>query len=334
MIIIGGGPAGVLAAFHARRYGINHIVFEKGKIGQSWRNMYQGMKLLSPGHWKKDWTSFTSQFPIYAMPNSGPFPTGEEFVRYMEAFVDKYALKVLERSEVLDITKRENGFRVYLDDFYMDSRFLVISTGVFNNPYIPDIPGADYNPFVVHSAKVVSAEPYAGKRVAIIGAGNSGIELALALSAKADVSVFSRHDVKYFSQTGNITDVRGVSESLFKEMLNFKIVNCYEHIEIKGFNDGTIYFENMDSMSFDSIILATGYRPVLLPVMGAFHETRDMGFPLGDRFGESVSIPGLYYAGGIVGPERQNAFIHCFRRKIPRMMFKIRSQLNLQMTKQ
>jgi putative flavoprotein involved in K+ transport len=265
------------------------------------------------------------------MQNSGSFPSTEEFVSYMNAFVDKYSLKILERSEILDISLKENGFRVYLDDFYMDSKFLVMSTGTFNNPYIPDIKGIEDNPAVIHSSKITNSEPFTGKRVAIIGAGNSGIELALALSAKADVSVLCRGSIRYFSETGNITDVRGVSESLFKEMIGFKIVSCYENCNIKGLNNGTIFFEDMDPMEFDSVILATGYRPVLLPVMGGFHEAREKGYPVANRFGESTSMPGLYYAGGIVGPERQNAFIHCFRRKIPRMMFAIRRQLNLRL---
>ncbi|OYV69269.1 MAG: hypothetical protein B7Z74_07930 [Deltaproteobacteria bacterium 21-66-5] len=87
VVIVGGGPAGILLAHHFREHGIRHKVLERGKVGQSWRDMRPGMVLLSPGVPGTDWTSLTLDHPIWSYPGvRRPFPTREDFLCYVDAF--------------------------------------------------------------------------------------------------------------------------------------------------------------------------------------------------------------------------------------------------------
>lgn len=327
LIIIGAGPAGIHAAYMAQKFGLKAIVFEKDRIGQSWRRMFKGMTLLSPGHEKIDWTSLMPEFPIWKLPVGKPFQSAEEFVGYLEKIADNFKLNIMERAEVVDIALLDKGFRVYLENFHMDSKCIAAATGVFHNPYYPDIFGIHNNPHVIHAAFVHDTAPFKGKKIAIIGAGNSGVELAVALSGEAEVLLMCRDTVRYYSQTGRIFDVRGLSESIFKELVYFKIINCHEGCYVRGIEGGTIHLEDMPSLSFDKIILATGYRAALPPIMGGIMETDEKGFPITTNKGESVSINGLFFVGAMVGTERENAFIHGYREKIMGTVMEIREKL-------
>jgi len=87
VVIVGGGPAGILLAHRFREHGIRHKVLERGKVGQSWRDMRPGMVLLSPGVPGTDWTSLTLERPIWSFPGvRRPFPTREDFLCYVDAF--------------------------------------------------------------------------------------------------------------------------------------------------------------------------------------------------------------------------------------------------------
>src|SRR3989337_2032175 len=79
--------AGIRLAPQFREHGIPHKGLERGKVGQSWRDMRPGMVLLSPGVPGTDWTSLTLQRPIWAFPGvRRPFPTREDFLCYVAAF--------------------------------------------------------------------------------------------------------------------------------------------------------------------------------------------------------------------------------------------------------
>ncbi len=154
VVIVGGGPSGLLLAHHFREHGIRHKVLERGKVGQSWRDMRPGMVLLSPGVPGTDWTSLTYRQPIWSFPGvRRPFPTREDFLCYLDAFARDRHIEVVEHTEVAVARRTPDGFTVATSGGEeISCRFLVISTGSASEPFYPAIPGIAGNRCVLHSA--------------------------------------------------------------------------------------------------------------------------------------------------------------------------------------
>ncbi|MBC7888565.1 MAG: NAD(P)-binding domain-containing protein [Ferruginibacter sp.] len=104
VIIVGAGHAGLSASNYLKKYGMNHIVFERGKIGESWRS--------------QRWDSFVLNSPnaINVLPGdyykanaSEGFCSAGEFVATLKAYADKFQLPVKEQTEVISIAKHPGG---------------------------------------------------------------------------------------------------------------------------------------------------------------------------------------------------------------------------------
>ena len=100
VIVVGGGYAGLCASYYLKHFGLEHVVFERGEIGQSWRS--------------QRWNSFTMVTPnrLNVMPGSkyeGDNPDGfclaDEFVASLEQYAAKHQLPVSENSHVVRIEK-------------------------------------------------------------------------------------------------------------------------------------------------------------------------------------------------------------------------------------
>jgi len=86
VVIVGGGPAGVLLAHYFPGHGIPHKVLERGKIAQSWRDMRPGMALLSPGFPAPTGPPDPGASDLVLPRRAAAFPTREDFLCYVDAF--------------------------------------------------------------------------------------------------------------------------------------------------------------------------------------------------------------------------------------------------------
>ena len=73
LVIIGSGPAGLRAGEIARELNIDYVIVEKGEIAQAWKTIRPEMRLLSPCHPQRDWTSLSSKFPIWKLNVNRPY---------------------------------------------------------------------------------------------------------------------------------------------------------------------------------------------------------------------------------------------------------------------
>jgi putative flavoprotein involved in K+ transport len=327
VIVVGGGPGGLLLAHFFAEHGIDYQLYEKGKIAQSWRLMRHGMKLLSPAVPGVDWTSLTLEYPLWALHGAQrPFPTREDFLCYVDSFAREHMLRVAENVSVIRAAVVPGGFSLETSAGKLSCRYLVIATGSLSHPAYPDVPGIAPNPFVIHSSDFVHCMTYSGRRVLIIGGGNSAAEIAMELAGTADVTLCTRRPLRYFSGTGELDDIRGSSESMLKECIRFRIIALRESDPAVQVSGRRVRFEGGDEGDFDRIICATGYRPAWIPVDGGSLQADAGGYPVISRTGQS-SVPGLYFCGSLARFNRRCAFIHGFRNYVEKVFWDIADRL-------
>jgi cation diffusion facilitator CzcD-associated flavoprotein CzcO len=327
VLIVGGGPAGLLLAHHLQDHGIDYHVLERGKLAQAWRAMRPGMVLLSPAVPGTDWTSLTLKHPLWALPGvRKPFPTREDFLCYVESFSREHGLSIGENAAAMRVAVANGGFLVSTTVGEISCRFLVLATGASTMPSYPDIPGIAFNPHVVHSCDFVHCMAYAGKRVLIVGGGNSAAEIAIELAGTAKVTLCTRGPLRYFNETGELEHIRGSSESLLKELARFGIIRSREDDPVVSVAHRRVKFLSGDEREFDWILCATGYRPGWVPVEGVELRTDPKGFPVISGVGEST-VPGLYVCGSLARFNRRCAFIHGFRNYIEKVFWDIADRL-------
>ncbi|GAB4237200.1 MAG: NAD(P)/FAD-dependent oxidoreductase [Deltaproteobacteria bacterium] len=328
VVIVGAGPAGVLLAQRFREHRIPYLLLERGKVAQSWRDMRPGMVLLSPGVPGTDWTSLTLQRPIWALPGvRRPFPTREDFLCYVDAYARDLRVAVAERVEVTGARKTEDGFSVATSGGETIScRFLLIATGSSSVPHYPDVPGIAGNPHVLHSGDFLNCTAYGGRKVLVVGGGNSAAELCIELAGTARTTLCTRGPLRFFSESGELDHIRGSSESVLKELFRFRIVALREADPVVSLSGGTATYRSGTGETFDWIVCATGYRPRWIPVDGGRVEVRGDGFPVISPAGEST-VPGLYFAGSLAMFHRRCAFIHGFRNYAEKIFWDVADRL-------
>jgi cation diffusion facilitator CzcD-associated flavoprotein CzcO len=147
--------------------------------GGAWRHGWNCLRLFSPAQW--------SSLPGWLMPPAAEgYPTREEVLQYLKAYEERYALPVLRPVRVAAVTREDNGFRVHTNQGEYLAKAVVSATGTWSNPYVPDYPSRElFHGSQVHSAHYERPEPYAGKRVLVVGGGNSGAQILAEVSTVA-----------------------------------------------------------------------------------------------------------------------------------------------------
>jgi putative flavoprotein involved in K+ transport len=327
VLIVGGGPAGLLLGHRLQEHGIDYSILERGKIAESWRTMRPGMILLSPAVPGTDWTSLTLTHPIWVLPGvRKPFPSREDFLCYVESFSREQALHVGENIEATRVSVVPGGFSVATTREEVSCRFLVLASGASSVPRFPGITGIAGNPRVVHSCDFVHCMAYAGKRVLVIGGGNSAAEIAIELAGTAGITLSTRGPMCYSSETGDLEHIRGSSESILKECIRFGIIGLREEDPPLRVAGGRVRFRGGEEKEFDWIICATGYRPAWMPIDGGAVRTGEDGYPEISPTGEST-LPGLYFCGSLARFNRRCAFIHGFRNYVEKIFWDIADRL-------
>ena len=191
-IIIGAGPAGLACAATMRGAGLNITVFEKAdSVGSVWRRHYDRLHLHTDrGH---------SGLPGMAMPNSYPlYPSREQVVAYLESYTARFDIKPAFGSEVARLRRDGAQWCAETATGPVSAPVAIVATGLASAPYCPSWPGSEtYRGVSVHSSEYRNPAPYLGKRVLVVGFGNSGGEIALDLAeAGVDVALAVRGPVQ------------------------------------------------------------------------------------------------------------------------------------------
>lgn len=184
VIVIGAGQAGLAAGYFLRRSKLRYVILDRNESpGGSWRHTWDSLRLFSPARW--------SSLPGRLM-EGGPdyYPHRDEVIDYLEQYETAYKLPVRRGVKVLGVfVQDERLLRVETSVGTFFTRYVISAAGSWGNPSIPSIPGReDFNGMQIHSAQYRTPLDFAGKRVAVVGGGNSGAQILAELAGVAHCS--------------------------------------------------------------------------------------------------------------------------------------------------
>jgi putative flavoprotein involved in K+ transport len=190
--VVGAGPAGLAASRELVRRGIEHVVLERGEaVGHTWANLYDSLTLHTGKH--------MSGLPGLALPRSAPlFVPRAEFVRYLRDYAARFSLPVRTGWDVHAVDRLTGSGARWLvraatpgGVALIEADFVVAAMGIVANPSLPAIAGREE--FERGGGRVLHAADYrrpdaelTGRRILVIGVGNSGGEIASELARTRD----------------------------------------------------------------------------------------------------------------------------------------------------
>ena len=181
VLVIGGGQAALATAYFLRRTHLSFLLLdEQGTPGGAWLHGWDSLRLFSPATW--------SSIPGWPMPASeSTYPPRAEVIDYLSRYEERYQLPVQRPLHVESVERDGDYLRVRAGEHSWRARAVVSATGTWSNPYIPDYPGReDFTGVQLHSAHYSDPTPFAGKRVMIVGGGNSGAQVLAEVSKVAE----------------------------------------------------------------------------------------------------------------------------------------------------
>lgn len=182
--VIGGGPGGLATAAALRARGVRTVVLERSdRIGDAWRARHDRLRLHT--------TRRRSALPGLALPRSfGRWVARDDMARYLEKYAEHHELEIVTGVEVSRLSRVERageagGWLLHATGGReLTGRAVVIATGRHRAPHLPDWPGRDaYEGELLHASAYRGPAPYAGRDVLVVGAGNTGAEVAVDLAA-------------------------------------------------------------------------------------------------------------------------------------------------------
>ncbi len=201
--VIGAGPSGITAAKHLLQVGLRDVVVydRNQRVGGNWvfdpasshSSVFETTHIIS--------SKALSQYSDYPWPPGyADYPGHEELQAYFEGYARRFGVldHVRFRTEVVRVEPEGKGWRVSLGDGSVERfDFVLVANGHHWNPRMPEYPGR-FTGELVHSHAFKRAAPYAGKRVLVIGGGNSACDIAVETSRVSAFTAISLRRGYYF----------------------------------------------------------------------------------------------------------------------------------------
>jgi cation diffusion facilitator CzcD-associated flavoprotein CzcO len=191
-VIIGAGAAGLAMARELKQRGLPHHVLEQGAIGDTWSRHYERLRL----HTLKS----VSALPGLPMPDDYPdFPSVRQVQAYLQRYAWHHALSVSTGVRVHHAAWRSEAWHLTTSAGRIEADTLTVASGIWRTPVWPKINGLKgFRGRLLHASAYRNPADFAGQRVLVIGAGNSGCEIAAELGhAGVDTNLSVRGGVAF-----------------------------------------------------------------------------------------------------------------------------------------
>lgn len=184
-LVIGGGQAGLSAAYWLKRLGPSVLVVDAAEsIGDSWRQRYASLTLFTP-------REFSSLPGLALSGEPAGYASGREFGDYLERYAEKFALPVRSNQRVTRLSRSESGFVADLNSGErISASTVIIATGGFQSPIAPQM-AADLSTDVQQLSTETYKSPadVSGEVVIVVGDGATGRDIAADLAGSRQVSL-------------------------------------------------------------------------------------------------------------------------------------------------
>jgi putative flavoprotein involved in K+ transport len=176
-IVIGGGQAGLAVGYYLTRQGRPFLILDANeRIGDSWRMRWDSLRLFTPAR--------LDGLPGMRFPTpTSSFPTKDEVADYLAAYAARFDLPVRTGVQVDGLSRFGDRFVVTSGDRRFEADNVVVAPGAYHNPRVPMF-APELDPAIVqmHSSEYRNPSQLQEGGVLVVGAGNSGAEIALEAS--------------------------------------------------------------------------------------------------------------------------------------------------------
>lgn len=309
-VVVGAGQAGLAVGYHLTRRGHDVVLLDAADaVGDSWRDRWDSLRLFTP-------VGFDS-LPGLRFP--GPrsqHPTKDAVADYLGCYAKRFELPVQLRTRVRAVHRDGAWFTVCTDSGRWRTNNVVIATGAHHTPFVPAF-AARLNPTLVqvHAARYRRPAQLPTGPVLVVGAGNSGAEIALDVasdpSAERTVHLAGR-DVGHIPSLGPWTfqvlqrlgrlgaslarrGLRGHGDPLGRiRPGQLRDAGVQRQPRVTGVREGMPLFADGRALTVTAVVWATGFLP---DYSWLYLDVLDPAGRLRHRNGVVQHCPGLYAVG-------------------------------------
>ena len=289
VLIIGAGPIGMNCGIEAQKANLKYVIIDKGCLVNSLYNYPLNMTFFS--------TSEKLEIGGVPFVSHLPKPNRTEALEYYRRVASTLDLNIKLYEQVEGASRQENLYDIQTSKGQYISKVIIIATGFYDIPKMMGVEG-ELLPKVMHCYK--EPHPYINQKVAVVGASNSAVDVALDCYRKgAEVTLIVRESeikssVKYWIRP----DIENrIKEGSIKAFFNSNVTKISEEYLTVKTPDREIQLEN------DFLFSMTGYQP-------DFSFLKKMGIEIMDNEQQSPSInyntmetnqPNIFLAGVVCG---------------------------------
>ena len=322
-VVIGGGQAGLVTGYYLQQQGRDFIILDAGtRVGDTWRHRWDSLCAFTPARY--------TYLPGLHFPSSPYyFPTKDEIAEYLETYADTFDLPIELDTRVDRLEEGDVGFRITASERHIEASNVVVAMASYQKPFIPDFADTLADDIVqLHTKEYRNPDQLQNGGILIVGAGNSGAEIALDVAPHHDTWLSGR-DVGHVpfhvdSWIGRHLGVPFVMRVLFHRILTTRtppgrrvrpglLTKGGPLVRVKpgdlseagikrvprttGVEDGLPIVGEAEQFEVANVIWCTGFRPdfswIDLPVFGEHEHPKE---PIHHR-GIVSEAPGLYFVG-------------------------------------
>lgn len=294
MVIIGAGPIGLACGIEAQKAGLLYLIIDKGCLVNSIYNYPKGMTFFST----------SEKLEIGEVPFiSHQFkPNRFEALEYYRRAASTWQLNIHLYEKVNAVEKYNSSFKIKSSKETYQAKNIIVATGFYDYPYLLNIEGENL-PKVRHYYN--EPHPYFGQKIAVIGAANSAVDVALETFRKgAEVTMVIRENeiresVKYWVKP----DIENrIEAGEIKAYFNSELTRITpETVEIST-PEGSLKLEN------DFVLAMTGYKPdfTFIKSLGVEFQDDEFHTPIYNEHTNESNCPNVYLAGVVCGGLKTN----------------------------